>query len=130
MIRGSCLCGAVRYRVDGPVHRMSHCHCSMCRKHHGAAFGTYVNAWAKDFAFEQGEAEVARYASSPDAVRTFCRRCGSTLQWLGRSAPEEIGIAAGTLDDDPGLRPESHIYVASKAPWVELPDDGLARRDD
>jgi hypothetical protein len=129
MLHGSCLCGGIGYVVRGPVFRMSHCHCSMCRKHHGAAFGTYLNAHAADFAFVRGEDLLGRYASSPSAVRTFCTRCGSTLQWLGHAAPDEVGIAAGTLDDDPGLRPAMHIHVASKAPWYEIPDDGLARRE-
>ncbi len=130
MIHGSCLCGGIRYTVSGPVHRMGHCHCSMCRKHHGAAFGTYVNAYATDFAIVEGEALLGRYASSPDAVRTFCTRCGSTMTWLGHASPGEVGIAAGTLDDDPGIRPERHIFVASKAPWYTLPEDGLPKRDE
>lgn len=129
MLHGSGLCGGIRYVVSGPVYRMSHCHCSMCRKHHGAAFGTYLNTCVEHFAFERGEDLLGRYASSPDATRTFCTRCGSTLQWLGHGAPDEVGIAAGTLDDDPGLRPTMHIFVASKAPWYDLPDDGLARRE-
>jgi hypothetical protein len=127
MIRGSCLCGEVRYRIDGAPFRMSHCHCSMCRKAHGAAYGTYLNAQAKDFAWESGAAAVAAYESSPGVRRTFCARCGSTLQWLWDRTPEQIGIAAGTLDDDPGIRPAMHIFTASRAPWHELCDDGLPR---
>jgi hypothetical protein len=127
VIEGSCLCGDVRYRVDGPVFRMGHCHCSMCRKAHGAAFGTYVNARAEHFSFVRGEDRLGRYASSPGAVRTFCTRCGATLQWIADAPGAPIGIAAGTLDDDPGIRPEFHIFVGSKAPWCELPEDGLPR---
>ena len=129
MLEGGCLCGEVRYRIDGPVFRMSHCHCSMCRKAHGAAFGTYLNARATDFAFVRGGALVGRHASSADAVRTFCTRCGSPLQWLGKRSPERVGVAAGTLDDDPGLRPEFHLYVGSRAAWDRLPDDGLPRHE-
>jgi hypothetical protein len=127
MLKGSCLCGAIRYRITGPVFRMSHCHCSMCRKGHGAAFGTYLNTAPEHFEFERGEENVGRYTSSPGVIRSFCTVCGSTLQWYETRPGAAIGIAAGTLDDDPGLRADKHIYVASKAPWYELPDDGLAR---
>ena len=44
MAEGRCLCGAVRYTVEGPYVRMLNCHCSMCRKHHGSAFATFVTA--------------------------------------------------------------------------------------
>jgi hypothetical protein len=63
MLHGSCLCGGIRYVVSGPVYRMSHCHCSMCRKHHGAAFGTYLNTRVEHFAFRAG---TARPLSPPD----------------------------------------------------------------
>jgi hypothetical protein len=122
MIRGSCLCGGVRYHVEGSAFRMSHCHCSMCRKAHGAAFGTYVNAHTSEFHWDAGRELVTAYESSPGATRTFCSRCGSTLQWLHDSTPERVGIAAGTLDDDPVVRPAMHIFVASKAPWFDIAD--------
>jgi hypothetical protein len=122
MIRGSCLCGDVRFEISGALSGASHCHCTMCRKAHGAAFGTYAAARAADFRILSGEDRIARYRSSPGIVRTFCARCGSTLQWLRESKPEIVDIALGVLDDDPGVRPASHIYVASKAPWHEITD--------
>ena len=42
MAKGRCLCGALNYELDVPFSAMTHCHCSMCRKHHGTGFGTYV----------------------------------------------------------------------------------------
>jgi len=56
-------------------------------------------------------------------VRTFCARCGSTLQWLRESKPDVVDVALGVLDDDPGVRPSHHIFVASKAPWHEITDN-------
>ena len=49
MVTGSCFCGTVRYEVSGPFESMVNCHCSMCRKHHGAGFATYVSAPLKRF---------------------------------------------------------------------------------
>ena len=122
MIRGGCLCGSVRYEISGAIKRIVHCHCSMCRKAHGAAFGSYAMLSSADFRITAGEAEIAAYDSSPGVQRTFCRRCGSTLQFKSAKRPQSVELAAGTLDDDPGVKPASHIYVGSKAPWYEITD--------
>ena len=124
MIRGSCLCGKVRYEVSGTLSHVTHCHCSRCRKAHGAAFGTYARVKAVDFRFVDGESVVSRFASSEGVVRTFCGNCGATLQFISTKRPASFALAIGTLDDDPQVRPEMHIFVGSKAPWLEI-DDGL-----
>jgi hypothetical protein len=128
MIRGSCLCRSVRYEIRGPLGSITHCHCSQCRKAHGAAFGTYATVDRTDFRFISGEGEVASYASSPEVLRTFCRRCGSTLQFIRQTRPQSFSLAIGTLDDDPGIRPLHHIFVGSKAPWFEI-TDGLPQHE-
>ena len=122
MVRGSCLCGSVRYEIRGPLGRITHCHCSMCRRAHGAAFGSYARINWADFSWLSGETEVASFQSSPGVSRTFCRRCGSTLQFIRDSQPQTFSLAVGTLDNDPGVRPSSHIFVGSKAPWFEITD--------
>jgi hypothetical protein len=117
-VRGSCLCGAVAWETTGDLEVMSHCHCSRCRKAHGAAFATYVMCPAEAF---QRRGEVVRYESSPGLHRSFCGRCGSVVPdqepWQGR-----VFVPVGPLDDDPGVRPMAHIFAASKAPWFEIPD--------
>lgn len=122
MIRGSCLCGRVRFEIDGRLGRSSHCHCSMCRKAHGAAFGSYAEVRVGNFRVVSGDEMILRYQSSPGVERTFCARCGSTLQFISGRNPGIIDIALGVLDDDPGIRVPHHIFVASKAPWVEITD--------
>jgi hypothetical protein len=128
MLRGSCLCGAVRYEVRAPLGRVVHCHCSMCRKAHGAAFGSYSNVKEADFALLAGAAEISSYSSSPEVKRTFCRRCGSTLQFISGKRPGSFSLALGTLDDDPGLKTGLHIFVGSKAPWLDIAD-GLPQHE-
>ena len=93
MIRGGCLCGDVRFEITGKLTGASHCHCSMCRKAHGAAFGTYGLVKASEFRIASGADRITRYRSSPDVERTFCGRCGSTLQWLRLSKPDIVDIA-------------------------------------
>jgi hypothetical protein len=125
MHRASCLCGDVTCEADGEGAWMSHCHCSRCRKAHGAAFGTYVAGPGRSFRL-RGAERIVRYESSPGFVRPFCGRCGSVVPgdpWQG-----QIFFPAGNLEDDPGIRPVGHIFVASKAPWFEIRDD-LPRSD-
>ena len=122
MIRGSCLCGSVLYEISGALYRLLHCHCSQCRKAHGAAFGTYARVKRADFRFLAGESDVVSYASSPGVRRTFCQRCGASLQFIRDSKAEALWITAGTLDVEPDIRPSHHIFVASKAPWFEITD--------
>lgn len=119
MLSGSCLCGTVKYEINGGIGRISHCHCSMCRKAHGAAFGTYAPVAWKAFRFVTGEDAVQRYQSSADVTRTFCKRCGSTLQFITEGMAG-FALAVGTLDSDPGRKPAYQIWVGSKAPWWDI----------
>ena len=126
MIGGSCLCGEVRWAVDdGAFTRMTHCHCSICRKAHGAPFATYATAPRASFRWLQGESRITRYESSPGFVRGVCGQCGSVVP---DGSGEEMFVPAGCLDDDPGLRPSAHIFAMSKAPWHVIADD-LPRHD-
>jgi hypothetical protein len=122
MVKGSCLCGGAQYEIDGEVKLMANCHCSMCRKHHGAAFATFVSVNTSDFRWVKGEDLLVRYPSSPGHTRGFCRVCGSSLPDPDPGAADFF-LPASTLDDDPGVRPAAHIFVASKAAWFEISDD-------
>jgi len=119
-IRGACLCGEVRYEIDGKLLGAGNCHCSMCRKAHGAAFATYANVDPESFRWVCGEDLVAFYESSPNAGRSFCRKCGSTL---GASEGGRTYVTLGTVEGDPGIRPSVHIFVGSIAPWYEIEDE-------
>jgi hypothetical protein len=122
MVRGSCLCKRVRFEIHGKLGRTSHCHCSMCRKAHGAAFASYASVRAENFSVVAGAELILRYRSSPGVERTFCSRCGSNLQFISEKNPGIVEVALGALDDDPGVRALCHIFVASKAPWFEITD--------
>jgi len=127
-LRGSCLCNGIQYRVTGPLTEPLNCHCSMCRKATGSAFRTRAAVATDAFQWVQGEDLLSRYESSPGNVRTFCRVCGSTLVTIFPGAPETLGLALGTLDDDPGIEPQLHVFVGSKAPWHDI-TDALPRYD-
>ena len=132
-IYGSCLCGGIRFAISGELQSPSHCHCSMCQKQHGAAFRSRARVEAKDFEWVKGEELVTFFESTPGVFRGFCSVCGSPI--INKFGPEsrvvafspialhKYGIAFATLDDDPGVRPKRHDFVANKAPWYEITDD-------
>ena len=128
MLHGSCLCRQVRYELLGAPQFINHCHCSMCRKVHGAAFGTFLHADGHDFRWLSGFHLVERFESSPGNMRAFCRICGSNMPVVEEQGNHVI-IPAGTLDTDPELAPVVHLHVASKAPWYEI-TDALPRFDE
>jgi hypothetical protein len=122
-VRGSCLCGDVAWQVDGALEFMHHCHCGRCRKTHGAAFATDLMCEARDARLLRGGEQIERFESAPGSFRKFCRRCGSPVTDTEPAYQDFTFMPAGPLDDDPGLRPVGHLFVASKAPWYEIPDD-------
>jgi hypothetical protein len=132
VLHGSCLCGGVKFEINGPLIGPSNCHCSNCRKQHGAAFRSRARVQINDFKWIEGEGLVTFYESSPGGYRGFCRVCGSPIinKFDARAAtaandpdmPSRYGVSLGTLDGDPGVRPTEHIFVRSKAPWFEIAD--------
>lgn len=117
-VSGSCLCGQVRYRVRGPAYVFQYCHCTRCQKTTGSAHASNIIVDPSNFEWVEGEDLVGRY-EHPEAKHfavSFCTRCGSTLPWLGKSA-RSVVVPAGTLDQDPGIRPRHNIFLGNRAPW-------------
>jgi hypothetical protein len=123
-VRGSCQCGAVAYESPRPVTgTLVFCHCSRCRRARGAAHNANLFVALDRFRFLRGENLVQKY-KLPEAqffAQWFCRECGSPVPRLDTSRNAAV-IPAGSLDDDPGVRPALHIFIGSKAPWVTIAD--------
>jgi hypothetical protein len=126
-LAGSCLCGGVRFEITAPFRRANHCHCSRCRKHAGTFGLTHGRVPREGFRLVTGEELLRVYRPEGGMAKVFCSECGSSL--FGGTWPEgpEVSVRFGALDGDPGIRPQYRSYVASKAPWDEIPDDGLPR---
>ncbi|MBU0676986.1 MAG: GFA family protein [Verrucomicrobia bacterium] len=122
-MKGSCHCGAVRYESAGKILRFVNCHCDDCRKISAAACSPVVAVTSKGFAVTQGEDRLVAYESSPGKFRNFCGNCGSHLFARVAAQPKLILIRAGTLDDDPGIKPQAHIWVSAKVAWHDICDD-------
>lgn len=115
---GGCLCGAVRYRVRGPLRPVVACHCTQCRKSSGH-YVAATQAAAADMAIAGGT--LRWFRSSEVAERGFCGACGSNLFWR-RVGDPRISIMAGTLDGATGLRMESQIHAEAAGDYYALPD--------
>jgi hypothetical protein len=119
---GSCLCGEVRYEITGHLGIFQYCHCSRCRKFSGSAFAANLLVAPKQFHWLSGEDLVGRYelSEAKHFATSFCKKCGSSLPWLSQTGKAVI-VPAGTLDEDPGIKPSQSIFTASAADWFEEP---------
>lgn len=119
-VKGSCLCGKVNYEINNHLDIFQYCHCSRCRKFTGSAHASNLFVKKEDFEWMSGEQYIGRY--EPDDTKyfatSFCKNCGSSLPWLEKSGRTMV-ITAGTLDEDPQVKPQWNIFIASKAPWHE-----------
>jgi hypothetical protein len=123
MHQGSCLCGTVRYEVQCAIKSIVHCHCSMCRKAHGAAFSSYAPVPAQSVRIVEGISALSSYRSSDAVSRIFCRHCGTTLHWHdAKRFKDWISVAVATLDTVLDCGNQQHAFVWSKASWYELKD--------
>jgi hypothetical protein len=118
-ITGGCQCGAIRFRVDGPLGRASICHCRMCQKATGGFFGPYVTVRAEHLIWTRGE--PTRFASSDKVRRGFCGDCGTNLTF--EYSPAVTDLAIGAFDDPTPIRPVIQMEVGQRLPWfAELAD--------
>jgi len=120
---GACLCGAVRFTASFPSLFCAHCHCSMCRRNHGAGYVTWFAVPPAQLVIESGREELARYPSSAHGSRSFCRRCGSSLFCESSQHPERIDIALGAMLEPIDREPQLHMHFDSRVAWVAVADD-------
>lgn len=120
---GSCLCGTVRFAIELPAIVCAHCHCSMCRRAHGAAFVTWVVVMKEQFEVLSGANRLVHYTSSKGATRSFCGVCGSSLFFAGEHFPGQVHIVLANIEGEIDHAPEMHVFFSDRAPWVRLADE-------
>ena len=119
-LNGSCLCGAVQYRVTTPTLWCAHCHCTMCQRANGAAFVTWVGAAADRAAID--DLRLRWYASSSKAERGFCADCGTPLFFRSERWPGELHVVRASFHGDIDRAPEAHVFYDTHVDWVEIGD--------
>ena len=119
---GKCLCEAVQYKITGSLGPVYNCHCSKCRRWHGAAFRTRASITKSQFNWVSGEDNLSAYKSSDYVTKFFCKTCGSPLISTYDNKPDILGIPLGGIEGLSEINPEAHIFVGSKASWYKILD--------
>ena len=123
---GGCLCGAVRFRFEGRPNWITHCHCESCRRATSSPLTTYISVALDGFTFT-GTEPVA-YASSRDATRRHCGRCGSPVSYQHAELQDEMHLFVAALDRSGGIGIAAHDFWSERVRWLHIADD-LPKRD-
>ena len=126
--RGSCFCSAIRFSASLPSKWCAHCHCSMCRKNHGAGYVTWAGFETDQVKITHGEDQLSWFDSSAGAQRGFCKNCGSSLFFRSERWAGELHIALGSFDTAIDLQPQANVYFEKHVDWMPI-DETLKQVD-
>ena len=120
---GGCLCGSLRFCVQGETSWSAHCHCRMCQKEHGAGYVTWVGVTNDKLRLTGDETDLVWFDSSEAAQRGFCRRCGSSLFFRSTRWPGETHIARANFDGSIDRLPQANVFFDSHVEWMPVDKD-------
>jgi hypothetical protein len=127
-ITGRCLCGGVRFAIDGPLGTAGYCHCARCQRRTGTAASIQARIDGDALHFVSGEQLLSAYDPGDGGFqKLFCSACGSALFSRNPSDWREMSVRLGALDGDPGVSPSYRQYLAYAATWEPVPEDGVPR---
>jgi hypothetical protein len=121
---GRCLCGAVRFEVRAPFTSAAYCYCHRCQRRTGTARAASARINTDDLEILTGRDLIRAWQPADGMAKNYCGECGGHL-FAGSLDADFVAIRLGTIDGDPGIRPEAHTWVSSAAAWEDIPDDGL-----
>lgn len=125
MIKGSCLCGAIEFEAEEIPGKIYNCHCSQCRKSHGAAFATQAFVRGATLRFIKGKEYLKEYKQFAEngGIRAFCSICGSRLMNYLPDKNIYLSVALSSIDSSFEGKPVAHAFVGSKASWHHPSED-------
>jgi hypothetical protein len=126
-LQGGCLCGTVRYEITAPFLFAGYCHCTHCQRRTGTGSSANARVPREGLRLLAGQEQLRSYQPPTGVPKLFCETCGSALFSGDLSADPQVAVRLGTLDRDPGIRPQFRQFVDSAAPWEPIPEDGLVR---
>lgn len=130
-LTGECMCGSVRFAISAPLLGAAICHCKRCQRRTGTDHSVTGLTQPHSFEIVDGEDFVSAYIPNDDGWhKFFCQKCGGQLFTRSPENPDLLAVRMGALDQDPGIRPGVHQFVAYAAAWEDIPDDGLPRFDE
>jgi hypothetical protein len=124
-LTGACLCGGVRFELTGPFSMAGYCHCTNCQRRTGTSQSAQGRIPRESFRLLAGAELLRSYTPEGAGAKVFCSHCGSSVFGGDPLSDEVVRIRLGTLEGDPGIRPDYRQYLDSAAVWEPIPDDGL-----
>lgn len=116
---GSCLCGRVRFEIEGEFERFYCCHCTYCRKDTGSAHAANLFSSGATLSWTSGKSAVKEFTLPQSRHgKAFCATCGSALP-MRQMNGAWLMVPAGSLDGEPPIEPTAHLFMSSKAGWEE-----------
>lgn len=129
-LTGGCGCGAVRFELSAPLVAAAYCHCTICQHRTGTAAQASALAAYDTMRVTQGAEHIRGWQPTAGNIKQFCEICGSALFAVNPSDDKTVFVRFGSIDGDPGIRPQARQFVAYAARWEPIPDDGLPRFDE
>ena len=126
-LEGGCLCGAIRYEITTPLSTARYCHCTRCQRRTGTGSSANGLVPSTGFRLLSGRDSVRAFEPPTGKPKLFCTICGSALFSGDPFSDDQVVVRLGTLDRDPGIRPQYRQFVDFAAPWEPIPEDGLPR---
>ncbi len=123
-VSGGCLCGAVTFKARLPSKWCAHCHCSMCRKFHGAGYVTFFGMQENQVELDNSGGQLRWHESSPGSERGFCNHCGSSMFFKSERWAGELHIALAAVDGAIDRAPQAHVFYDTHIDWLPI-DDAL-----
>jgi hypothetical protein len=127
VLTGGCVCGGVRFEISKPFVSANYCHCTRCQRRTGTAASANARVAPGSFRIVHGEELVRAWDPGDGFEKAFCSVCGSALFSRNPADPDQLGVRLGTIDGDPGTRPQQRNFTSYAAVWEPIPDDGLPR---
>jgi hypothetical protein len=122
-VTGRCLCGSVKFELTLPSKWCAHCHCSLCRRAHGAGYVTWAGFESDHFFLKKGDHHLKWYESSPGARRGFCSSCGSSMLFESDRWPDETHVALACIDEDIDRKPQANVFFDAHVDWMPIDQD-------
>lgn len=120
-MEGGCLCGMIRYIINGAPLSSGICHCKTCRRTASAPCLPFIGVRSADFRYTHGE--PIDYTSSVGVTRSFCGRCGSPLTYRRDDCPAELDVMTVSLDNPNAAPPTFHVWAGEILDWDQITDD-------
>lgn len=127
-MKGECLCGEIKFEIEGKLPNFYQCHCSLCRKATGSTSNTATFVKADSFHWVSGQAKISTFQKPTGYRNDFCSGCGSLVPNKLRDT-DLMWVPAGLLNDETTSQISIHLHLSSSASW-EAETDSCVRLDD